>query len=166
MSRSLMNKATWVLLAVTGTVLNSAEPGGEQCPRADLDGDCDVDLRDYAVFQAEFTGSPAFDPVGGVWDVFVFFLDPPHQPYVYFGNLQFYRSGVVIADAGELPGALFYSRDADGVTLNFVGWNYCGSSAPSLDLQSVNADVMESVVLLDPRTNGCQRYYFRALRRS
>jgi hypothetical protein len=71
------------LLAVAVTVLNSAEPAGEPCPVADLDGDCDVDLRDYTIFQREFTGSTALDPVGGVWDFFVFFLDLSNQPSTY-----------------------------------------------------------------------------------
>ena len=162
MSRGLLNKGTWVLLAVTATVINSAEPGAERCPRADLDGDCDVDLRDYAEMQNAFTGplNAGFD-VLGTWDVFLFHLDylPPNQNE-YFGTFIFYGNGVV-----NLPNtSALYETDGRRVTIDY-GLAFCCVSDRPFVFEFVNPNVLESEVVscfpIPPNYGRCHLRGFR-----
>lgn len=152
MSQGLLNKATWLLLAVTVTVLNSAEPAGDPCSVADLDGDCDVDLADFRVFQGEFTGMPEFEPVGGMWDVFYPRL-PTGEAY-YYATLLFYANDTLEHRWGSTP-QTFAQYHWDGVYVEYTAHGVggpCSSSAdaPPYQWQFVDRDTLASQPMNGP----------------
>ncbi len=136
MSRSLFNKATWVLLAAAVAVLNSADPGGNPCSIADLDGDCDVDLSDFAVFQAAFSGAGDYELVGEIWDVF--YLHNVNE-WLYSGqSFVFYRNGTVDINANApSPSLYFYTFDGQQAAIDGVavrGDGECAGAAPTVEM--------------------------------
>jgi len=118
MSRNLWNKAAWVLLAGAVAVLNSSEPAGDACSIADLDGDCDVDLADYMVFQQEFSGETSFRLVGEDWDVF--YLRNTDQEWAYAGSWRFYANGTMNPNSQDSDhlSFRFYEFDGNAVVLD------------------------------------------------
>ncbi len=119
MSPKLWNKASWLLVVTVGT-LTSSEPAGKPCSIADLDGDCDVDLRDYELFQREFSGATSFELVGPTWDVF-----HAHDTlgWTYTASFVFYRNGT-IGVGSPFPGSFFfYEFDGELVTID---WQLAG----------------------------------------
>lgn len=133
-----------VLLAVGVTVLDSAEPAGQDCSVADLDGDCDVDLSDFAVFQAAFSGTSDYELVGDTWDVF--YLNNI-RGWAYSQSFVFYRNGTVDIQANATtPFFWFYTFDGQEVVIDGVavwGDGDCGGQILEIIASFNGSDEMQ-----------------------
>ena len=121
----------------------SFTPFAGSCSVMDTDNDGDLDLADYAVWQACFTGpdTSGLFSVFGEWDVFVRGLvDPP----AWRGLYTFLPSGVVlIHDNNDLLFAAVYSFDGTIVEFDWVDWRNCNSiTTAHTSLTTVGANEM------------------------
>lgn len=148
-----------VLLAVGLTVSRSAD---HPCSVADLNGDCNVDLRDYAMFQTAFSGTGAFELVGPTWDVF--YLDNRHG-WTYTTSFVFYHNGTVWRARDEEVGTFFfYDVGGETITVQFgiKGDGDCGNEQhPYMDFSFLSADELVGATIC----NGAPIESLRALRR-
>lgn len=119
MLREIWKPVAWVTLTVAAASTHSSQPTATTCSVADLDGDCDVDLADYSVFQAEFSSQTSFNLVGEYWDVFYQRNADQHWQYISV-TLRFYANGTVdvYANGGGAAYFRFYVFDGQTVTID------------------------------------------------
>lgn len=151
-----------VLLAAGLTVSSSAD---HPCSVADLNGDCNVDLRDYSIFQAAFSGAEVLELVGPTWDVF--YLDN-RDGWTYTVSFVFYHNGTVRFGTTPADGFVFYDFDHGIITVHFVLLGDESDRCPvhnitntQLEFSFLSADELAGATIC----NGAPIESLRALRR-